>query len=170
MSGSYSISTTFTQTNAKYLASKVASDLQQCHRLYGDPTASAVVNYEAELVAMLAGGYVEEYEFGYKKGGLRVVSWQYRVNASGDLVGGADDRSGGIYARADVAGATYFNFMSYSTRWFALSASERDGVRASHSISRSTGELPTDGNGYWKSDRTYSNTGVAVERRTFQPL
>ncbi|MEB4613692.1 HORMA-1 domain-containing protein [Leucobacter sp. M11] len=169
MTSSYSISQTFTLTHAKHLASKVVSDMYQCRNFYGEPSEAQIVNYQEELIVMLAGGYVKEYEFGFKKNDQRIISWQYRVNASGDLVGGTDDRSGGIYARADVSGATHFNFMSYTQAWFDLTSTEQSAVRAKHPINRSTGNLPSDGSGYWHTDRTYSSAGVAIERKTFRP-
>jgi len=166
LSGTYSES--FTWTHAEYLASKVVADLYQCSRLYGSPAAADVTGYEQELIAMLAGGYIAEYEFGFKKGESRVVSWQYRVTILGTLVGG-DDRAGGVYAKADVSGASYYNFMTYSAAWSSLSPAQQVAVSRLHPIARATGTLPADGNGYWTGDRTYSNGGVSVGRRTFRP-
>lgn len=168
MTSSYSTSESFTLTHAKYLASKVVSDLYQCSRLYGQPSKAAVSNYEGELVVMLSAGYVEDYEFGFKKSDERIVSWRYSVSSGGDLVGG-DDRSGGLYARASVVGATYFNFMSYSGAWFALTEAQRTAVKSKHSVNRTTGSLPSDGAGTWQIDRSYSSAGVAIERKTFRP-
>lgn len=170
MTGSYSVSQTFSLTHAKHLASKVVSDLYQCHNFYEEPSEAQIAKYQEELIVMLAGRYVKAYEFGFKKNDQRIVSWQYQVNASGDLVGGTDDRSGGIYARAAISGATHFNFMSYSQAWFDLSSSERDTVKSKHPVDRGTGYLPSDGSGYWHTDRTYSSAGVAIERKTFRPL
>lgn len=163
-------SQSFTRSHAKYLASKVVADLYQCARLYGRPSTDSIPDYEAELVELLVGGYVREYEFGFKQHGMRVVSWQYSVTVGGDLVGGStDDSAGGVYARAKVAGADYFNFLSYSQKWFGLGSSERDRVEATLPFSRSTGTLPADGNGYWVQDKTYSSSGTSVARRTFRP-
>lgn len=166
---SYSMSETFTQTHARYLASKVVADMYQCYRFYGEPAESKISAYQDELVVMLAGGYVAEYEFGFKKDGQRVVSWHYRVSAGGDLVGGTDDRSGGIYARASVAGAVAFNFMTYSPAWTALTDTQKANVRSQHSVNRGSGSAPTDGAGYWETERRYSNGGVEIARRTFRP-
>ena len=161
---------TFTRTHAKYLASKVVADLYQCARLYGKPRTGAIADYEAELVELLVGGYVAEYEFGFKKNGKRVVTWQYRVNAAGDLGGGGvDARAGAVYARAKVTDAIYFNFLSYSQKWWNLTPGARKAIKDRLPIRRTSGALPADGNGYWDSDRTYANGGVAVSRRTFRP-
>lgn len=168
MSLSATYSESFTRTHAKYLASKVVTDLYQCSRLYGAPVKADIEGYEQELIEMLAGGYVSAYEFGFKKGESRLVSWQYRVTMLGTLVGG-DDRAGGIYTKADVSGASYYNFMTYSSAWSNLSPAQKDLVSQRHPVSRTTGTLPADGNGYWTEDRTYSNGGVSVGRRTFRP-
>ncbi|MCZ7538028.1 MAG: hypothetical protein M5T61_20275 [Acidimicrobiia bacterium] len=48
-----------------------------------------------------------------------------------------------------MADADYFNFLSYSQKWFGLGSSERDRMEATLPFSRSTGTLPADGNGYW---------------------
>ena len=161
---------TFTRTHARYLASKVVADLYQCARLYGKPQTGQVTKYEEELVELLVGGYVAEYEFGFKKNGKRVVTWQYRVNVYGDLVGGdVDDRAGGVYARATVADSAYFNFLSHSQKWWNLTPGAMKTIEDQLPIHRSTGELPVDGDGYWGPDRTYSNGGVAISRRTFRP-
>lgn len=170
MTGSYSGSETFTQTHASYLASKVVADLYQCHRFYGEPSEASIANYQDELIVLLLGGYVSEYEFGFKKDGQRVVSWQYRVNAAGDLVGGTDDRSGGIYARASVTGAVFFNFLSSSDAWFALTDAQKANVRGQHPVQRTSGTLPSDGAGYWETERRYSNGGLEITRRSFRPL
>lgn len=170
MTMSSTITTVFTRTHAKHLASKVVSDLYQCHSFYAHPSEAEIANYHEELIVMLAGGYVSTYEFGFTRGDQRVVAWQYCVSASGDLVGGTDDRSGGVYARADTRGADYYNFMSYSSSWFELTDAERGSVGSEHPIDRTAGELPSDGIGYWVTDRTYTSSGVSVERKTYRPL
>src|SRR4051812_31087181 len=115
MTGSSTQSVSFTRTHAIRLASKVTADMYQCFAHYGRPSETDIVDYQAELVEMLAGNYVDTYEFGFKNSaGQRILSWKYRV-VNGQLVGGNDDRSGGIYARATVASLSTFNFMEYSS-------------------------------------------------------
>ena len=162
-------SQTFTRTEARYLASKVVADLYQCSRLYGRPASDAIPEYETELVEHLVNGYVSEYEFGFERDGKRIVSWRYEVK-DGDFVGGSDDRPGRIFARADTAGASYYNFLTYSWKWSALSTDEQQAFESTLPFSRRVGSLPDDGSGYWTADRTYTRGGVAIERRTFRPL
>lgn len=167
MSYSYTTSESFTIAHARKLAARVSADMKQCNRFYFKPSDAEIEAYNEELVVMLAGGYVSKYEFGFKTADdRRVVSWLYKVTAAGDLDGG---RSGGMHAWANVSTAKMFNFMSYSDDWFALDTAGRQKVKAKHSIRRTTGEPPLDGNGLWVRDRTYSAGGVAIERQEFRP-
>ena len=82
---------------------------------YDRPTEDAIDDYETELIEMLANGYVATYEFGFKKNDKRVLTWRYTVGADGGLHG--DANAGALYAKAAVADATYFNFMTHSAEW-----------------------------------------------------
>jgi hypothetical protein len=167
MTSSFTTTDSFTLTNAKKLAAKVITDMYLCHRLYERPTEADIEKYHEELIVLLAGGYVSQYEFGFKTNtDKRVLSWRYTVTPAGDLEGG---RSGGLLATADVADAPIFNFLWYSKKWSALSTKERAAVDAQHSVDRPTGKPPTDGSGRWVRGRTYVSGGVAIQREEFQP-
>ena len=129
----------------------------------------SVPNYETELVERLVKGYISRYEFGFKRDCKRVVSWQYEVK-DGDLVGGSDDRSGSVYARAEVASALYYNHTISSTKWLLLTASEQAAFEATLPFTRVDASLPDDGPGSWTADKTYTRGGVAIARRTFRLL
>jgi hypothetical protein len=157
----------FTLTNAKKLAAKVIADMYQCRRLYDRPSESDIEEFHAELIVLLAGHYVSEYEFGFKTAaGKRIVSWQYTVTAAGDLQGG---RSGGLYAAANVGSAQFFNFLWSSAEWRTLTTAEQAKVNAQHPVDRTVGNPPTDGSGRWVRDRQYVSGGVAIERKEFRP-
>lgn len=168
MTTTYTLTETFNRTHARKLAAKVIADMHQCNRLYErGPRAADVAAYEQELVVLLAGGYVESYEFGFKTSDdRRVVSWKYAVSATGDLEGG---RSGGLYATADVSGTKMFNFLTTNRAWAALTQTDRDKIDAQHSIDRFAGMPPADGNGFWASTRSYAAGGVSVVRQEFRP-
>lgn len=166
MSYSYTTTESFTLTHARRLAGKVVADMNQCQRLYGRLTDTEIINYQEELAVMLHGGCVKTYEFGFKKDGKRVVSWFYTPSPAGDLEGG---RSGGLFPSAEVSSAVMFNYMTYTDAWFALSQADRDKIKASHPVDRSSGEPPKDGEGYWDSTRAYTSGGVAVTRKEFRP-
>jgi hypothetical protein len=168
MSKSHTYTNTFTRTHARHLASKVIADLYQCSLLYDRPSKERISGYEEELVALLANGYVDIYEFGFKHDGKRVLTWRYTVNASGDM-DGRDDRSGNLARGVDVADTTYFNFLNHSKAWFALSRSERDAIEVDLPFRRGDGSEPVDGKGSWKTELTYSAGGVLMLRRAFRP-
>lgn len=169
MTGTYTLTETFNVTHARRLAAKVVADMHQCDLLYTKgPARVAIANYEQELVAMLAGGYIDSYEFGFQtSAGQRVLSWKYTVGLSGDLEGG---RSGGIHAQANLAGASLFNFMATNAKWALLPSTEKSIVDDKHPIQRVEGKAPADGNGYWSSTRSYAAGGVALNRQEFRPL
>ncbi len=164
---SYTYTKTFTRTHAKYLASKVIADLYQCSLLYDEPSQDSVEAYEEELTTLLADRYVGTYEFGFKRNGKRVLSWHYTVGSAGDLEG--DSRSGSLTRGVDIGDAHYFNFLSYSDEWWALTSAERDAIKGTLPFSRKAGSAPGDGSGHWVTEHTYSSGGVLVARRVFRP-
>jgi hypothetical protein len=167
MSSTYTRSSTFTITNARYLSSKVAADLHLCAQYYGKPTEEQVRDYAEELAQLLKDGYVSEYEFGYKRNGKRVVCWRYTVRPDGTLT--TDDRPGKVVATVDVNGAAFYNFLTHSSAWHALDLAERDDISASLPVQRTPGFLPADGDGYWVADKSYSSGDIGLGRDTFRP-
>lgn len=168
MTSTYTTSDSFTLVHARKLAAKVAADMDQCRRLYGDPGTAEIEAYRAELIVMLHGGYISTYEFGYQTSDeRRVVTWLYTVSPDGDLDGG--QRSGGLYAQAVTSNATIFNSLTTNADWSGLGSSGQQDVTKQHSIRRITGQPPTDGSGRWVRDKTYSAGGVAIERQEFRP-
>jgi Bacterial HORMA domain family 1 len=167
VTSSFTTTDTFTRTHAKRLAAKVVADLYQCYVLYDKPLVSHITEYEAELIELLAGEYVAEYEFGFKNGGQRVLSWRYTVGPDGGLH--SDSNAGSLFARADVVDAAYYNFLTYSTKWFSLSTTARATIKGALPLQRGDGSLPGDGAGYWQTDHGYTAGGTLVARRTFRP-
>ena len=166
MTNTYTTSATYSSTNVDYVASKVVSDLRGLNDYYGQPSESSMWDFYEELVELLAGGYVASVEYGFKRNGHRVVSLCYEARMDGSLT---DGRSGGVYARADISGASWFSILVYSKKWDSLPASAQEEIEARLPIKRSYGQAPGDGNGYWSMDRTYSSQGIGVQRRTFRP-
>ena len=167
LSHTLSASTTFTIAHAREIASRVAADLNICSRYYGKPVDSTIAAYLEELAQLIKGGYVHSYEFGFKKNEERIVCWRYTVGPSGAL---ESDRPGKVPAWVDVSGANHYNFLTPSSKWYALTESQRNEIEAALPIQRGTGSLPSDGAGYWTSDKTYAAGGVAASRETFVPF
>jgi hypothetical protein len=157
----------FTLTHAKYLCSKVMADMLRCSQVYGHPAQERIDDYGTELAYLLRDGYVEEYEFGFKRDEQRLVSWRYRV-VNGSL-NNADDRPGKLLVGVDVAPAAFFNFLTYSSSWGALGQEAKDRMKESLPVKRVSGNPPKDGLGYWVEDRSYTSSGVSMGRRTFHP-
>lgn len=168
MTTTFTSSSTYTIINARYVSSKIAADLDLCRLYYGRPTESRIQEYKDELAELLNGGYVKEYEFGFKRDGKRVVCWQYTVKDDGTI--STDDRAGKLDSSIDTAGALFYNFLTFSFKWEILQFDERTRIENVLPFRRTDGTLPSDGNGYWTSDRSYSSASIGVTRKTFKPL
>lgn len=168
MTFSFTKTATFTIVHARYLASKAAADMHLCAHYYGQPSEARIREYAEELAQYLNAGYLEEYEFGYKKDCKRIVSWRYKVDSNGALT--TDDRPGKVVPYVDIRGAVFFNFLTQNSRFVHLSAAEQARFEADLPFQRTSGEPPSDGSGHWVSDRNYFSGGCGLNRRTFQPL
>ena len=167
MSYSFTKSESFTIVHARKLASKVAADMHLCAQYYGSPSEETIRDYAEELAQYLNAGYIKEYEFGYKKDGQRVISWRYKVDENGNIT--VDDRPGKIVPYVNVTGAILFNVLTPSSRFYQLLPDRQSNFEAGLPIKRTSGSAPTDGAGYWTSDRNYSAGGRGLNRLTFQP-
>lgn len=137
-----------------------------CAQYYGKPTEQRIREYAEELAQYLNEGYLAEYEFGYQKDGIRIVSWRYKVDATGTIT--TDDRAGKVIAHVDVTGATFYSFLTSNRTFDALSPGEQAQFEASLPIQRTVGDPPSDGRGYWTSDRNYFSGGQGLSRQTFR--
>lgn len=155
---------TVTDTGARELAGKVASDLRQFALHYGEPEVSEIPDYMEELEALLRRGYLSTYSFGYRRNGSVLMAYYYEV-VRGQLTGG---RPGGIDPSINVAGATHFNYLTYSDDWWRLATSHRDAFRATLRIKRVPGEEPVYAGGVWVETRTYGVGGTELRRRLFK--
>lgn len=168
MSTSYSISSTesFTLTHARKIACKVATDLKRFQRLYArtwDPSDQEIDNYEAELVHLLKHDVVETVVYGYMRAGKWTQACiRYHSTSGGELV--ADDDPGKIRPGYDITGASFTSFLSYNSNWNNLSPSDREAIKTSCPLQRSTGSTPALETGYWSQDLTYSAGGRALVR------
>lgn len=166
MSYSYTLSetTTFTVTHARHMAAKVATDLKRMQRLYnGTPSDAQINDYEAEVTALLKAGYLGTVAYGFRRDGNWIEpTLKYTAQ---DLAGASanDDDPGRIRPGANVAGATFYSYLTYSPAWDRLSSSEKEAFNNSLPFSR--GGAPEPGvSGYLASDRTYSSGGQALNR------
>src|SRR6266540_2274825 len=167
MTTTYTISETFTRSNARYVASKVAADLRLLQRFYGRPTDAEIDAYTGELVELLVGGYVQRVTYGFKRGSTWVVALRYEARLDGTL--DADDRAGRITPGINITGASWSSYLVYSYTWGLLDAAERARIKARLPVQRTGADEPSSSNGSWVQDRSYSAGGSGVRRASFRP-
>ena len=159
---------TFTIANARYVTSKIKADLKLLKMAYGAPTDANIEAFGEEAALLLKDGYLGTVTYGYRRNGSWVVALQYTAQPNGTLA--ADERAGGIPRGVDISGAQFYSYLTYSTKWYSLSISERDRIESLLPISRTEAPEPGTSGGYWSADRGYSYNGTGVARGAFRTL
>ncbi|RDL46790.1 hypothetical protein BLJAPNOD_06449 [Ensifer sp. M14] len=156
-------SSTFTVTHARHMAAKVATDLKRMQRFYDQPSDSMIAQYEAEVTELIKAGYLATVTYGFKKDG-KWIEPTLRYTAR-DLAGASSDDNdpGRIRAGANISGARFSSYLTYSSAWHRLPQSQRDIFEAKLPFTRNNAEEPGI-SGYLASDRTYSSGGRALDR------
>lgn len=165
-SSSYSFNTTFTLTNAKYLASKIATDLKRIQRFYGSPSDSQIADYEAEITELLKEGYLDNITYGYKRNGIWIKP-SIKYNSIELSNGNTDDDPGKIPIGADISNASFGSFLCKNSKWNNLSQTEKDNFLKRLPINRTDGSFPQS-DGYFTNDLTYGSGGKAINRSTLK--
>ncbi|WP_444922359.1 hypothetical protein ACJJID_08630 [Microbulbifer sp. CnH-101-G] len=163
MSHSYTAteSTTFTVTNARHIAAKVATDLKRMQRFYGSPSDIKIAEYEEEVIQLLKHGYLSSVTFGFKRDACWIEP-TLRYSAS-ELTDGIDDDPGRIRPNKDISGAIFYSFLSYSSSWFSLTEEEMNKFKDNLPFWRTSATQP-EINGYLDHDRSYSSGGKSLSR------
>jgi len=169
VTSSYTLSEsgTYSESSAKYVSSKIATDLRQVQRYYGRPTNTEIDDYALEAALLSYRGFVDKVIYGFKRNGAWVLALEY-TSVNGTLV--ADDRAGGIYRDAEVAGLPFTSFLHYNTSWSRFGGVERDAFIKVLPFTRTTAPAPGYTGGYHVSDRSYSANGSGFTRSTYRPL
>lgn len=165
MSYSYTLSDTITfiATHAKHMSAKVAADLKRLQRLYGTPSDIAIADYETEAIELLKAGYLGTVTYGFKRDGDWIEP-TLRYTAR-DLAGASanDDDPGRVRPGADIIGASFYSYLTYSSTWNNLTSVEQDAFKKHLPFQRGGANAPGV-NGYFSDDRTYSSGGRALNR------
>jgi hypothetical protein len=156
-------SESFSHTDAKHMASKVATDLRRMQRFYGHPSDLQIAEYEAEAIALLKAGYFGTLTVGFKRNG-QWVEPTLRYTAR-DLAGMSanDDDPGKIKTDADISGASFYNYLTFSSKWSNEPQQVKEAFQKNLSFTRVDAVEPTV-NGHLVEDKTYSRAGVALYR------
>ncbi len=160
----YTRTETWSRTHARYVAGKVAADLRQMQQEYDQPSDNSIDAYLSELTILLTGGYVKEVSYGFRRDGAWVVALKYTADMYGNLY--ADDRSGRIPRRANIAGAAFYSFLEFSQEWRNLSPRERETIERMLPFVRTEGVAPVIRVGSWTSDKSYAAAGCGLHRAT----
>lgn len=169
MSSSYSVSetVTFTITHARYLASKVATDLKRIQRLYNTPTDIEIADYEAEITELLKEGYLGSVIYGFKRGNTWIEpTLRYTAKDLADMTANDDD-PGRIRPGANIISAFFCSYLSYSSAWHNLPAAEKETFKKRLPFDRSSGD-ESGISGYFSDDKVYSTGGRALNRSTLR--
>jgi hypothetical protein len=166
MTTTFTYSDTFTRSNARYVASKVTSDLRLLQRFYGRPADAEIDAYTGELVELLLGGYIERVTYGFKRNAAWMVALRYEARMDGTL--NADDRAGRVIPGIDITGASWSSYLVHSHTWDLLDAAEQARIEARLPVQRTGADEPSSSNGSWVQDRSYSAGGSGVQRASFR--
>ncbi len=164
MSESYTEShaNTFTITNAKYLASKVETDLMRLHRYYyqshGRPTLREIKNYHDELVLLQKFNFLDKIEYGFVHNNAWVKALRYTARQGGVLT--ADDDPGGISCPAIPTNAAFSSLLWYNNRWNSAIDERKDFKRQTPVLRETEANYLGD----WTQERAYSSGGRGLLR------
>lgn len=165
MTNSYTLSGTesFTVTHARHMAAKVAADLKRVQRFYAKPSDQSIADYEAEVTAFLKAGYLGTVTYGFKRNG-NWIEPTLRYTAR-DLAGGAanDDDPGKVRPGANIDGASFYSYLTYSAAWDSATDAEKAAFRRLLPFTRGSASEPGV-TGYLSDDRIYSSGGRALNR------
>ena len=168
MAGTTTRTATFTISNARYIASKVKTDLKLLQRIYGSPSDSGIEDFGEEAALLLRDGYLGTVTYGYRRNGNWILALRYVAQSDGTLA--QDDRAGKVIRGVNVIGASFHSYLTYSATWWDLTPTQRQAVKAKLPIKRQTADPPGTSGGYWSTDKSYSSKGTGVARSTFRPL
>ena len=157
---------TFTMTSAKYIASKIASDLDQVRLFYGNPTEESISKYSLEAAILMKEKCLKNLEYGFKRSSddKVVFSVKYTVAFDGTIT---DDGPGRIPSGANVENTYFFSLLEKSDTWSKLTSVEQKSITDSIPVKRDDSPDSSYVNGYWKNDKGYSADGGGVKRGVF---
>src|SRR3954470_20176138 len=168
MSATATQSQTWTITQARYVTSKIAADLDLVRSHYGRLSAHAVNDYAEEEPQLLSKKYLATVEYGFKRDGKVAFSLKYEAKSDGTLL--ADDRPGKVPSNLSLSNTEFYSWLTYSSAWYALDEASKASFKSKLPIQRTTGNEPQTGLGYWEENRSYSKNGEGVSRKVFKPL
>jgi len=119
------------------------------------------------VTELLKEGYLGTLTLGFKRNS-QWIEPTLRYTAR-ELAGAAanDDDPGRVRPGADVGGASFYSYLTYSSAWDALSTDEKDAFKQQMPFYRTGADEPSL-NGYLVEDLTYSSGGRALRRSSLR--
>lgn len=163
---SYTYSQSFTETHAKHLAAKVATDLKRMQRFYGSPSDFKIDQFEKEIISFLKSGYLEHVTYGFKRNN-KWIEPTLKYTAKELANSGVDDDPGKIRPGADISGAFFYSYLSQSQAYFNASSDEQDKFNTNLPFQRTGADYPNT-DGYFSNDRSYFSGGKGLDRSSLK--
>ncbi|MDH7943461.1 hypothetical protein QGM61_06480 [Pseudohongiella sp. SYSU M77423] len=156
-------SRTFTVTHARYLASKISTDLKRIQRFYpGHITDDRISDFEQEVTEYLKAGYLQSVTYGFQRDG-KWVEPTVRYSAQQLLDSEVDDDPGKIRPNRNVEGARFASYLIQNDAWGKLTGEQKKAFEEKVVIKRVGAPAPSV-NGYFESDLKYTAGGQSLMR------
>ena len=167
MSTTYSIvnTKTFTITHARHIVAKIATDLKRMQRLYGDPSDREIAVLKNEAIVLLKAGVLGTVTYGYLRYGFWIEPTLTYTQKELAGISVNDDDPGRIRPGANIAGASFYSYLTYTLAWQNLNEYEKKAIKSCLPFERIEIDEPRI-NGYLNYDLTYSAGGRALDRAT----
>lgn len=165
-------SSTYTHADVKHVNWKIRSDLMRLRGLYAHVISRLTRDYiedlSGDLYLWVYSGYATAITFNFHEAGSdkRRFAIRYRIARDGSI--SSDDDPGGLKYH-ELGQISFTPSVTYSETFRALSAEEQDAFRSTLSLWWGAATPMRDGDGYWRSDRSYSSNGFGASRKVFQP-
>jgi hypothetical protein len=167
MTTSITRTSTFTITDARYVASKLGADLRNLNARYGEPRLSDIANYVEETAQYLKAGYLERVDFGFKDGDRWILRLRYTAVAGGQL---RDEAPGGLPSASAVAGYPFYSYLSQNSAFFALTSTEQEDFKAALPVPRKGAPEPSANGGIHGHSSQYSRNGAGLTRDVYRAV
>lgn len=164
MTYSYTTSSTFTITSARYLASKVAADLRQMQLFYGRPTDIEITKFIEELVILMLNGWFKSIMYGFKRNNYWVIALEYEMFLGS--IRATDDNAGRVKPGINTNMSSWYSILTKSVKFYNLSPFERARIEQLLPIKRTIGGAPQIRTSDLTGGKYYSRDGGALQRRT----
>jgi Bacterial HORMA domain family 1 len=158
---------TGTLSNIVYVARKVEADLLAIIDTYGCRTEEWATNVMHDVRVLIDEEVVEKVYVAWTRRGTTEVldAYSYRVIVGG--YGLADDKSGNIRYRPELAAADFTFRVEYKQRWWDMKPEDKSDVQERLKLTWTTAGVLDYSGGRWTSDKTYSKDAFGVARERF---